>query len=163
MQWGSFGSAAGQLNMPWGVAVDAAENVYVADWRNDRLQVFDANGQHLAIIGSPGMEDGQFRRPAGLCMDGVGNLIVTDWGNEQVQILQSDGTHLATLYGDATLQHSYSMALHISIREGISIVPSKRWLLQMPRGTSFSRVTNSIRRVVACRVRIRSERTECVS
>jgi DNA-binding beta-propeller fold protein YncE len=90
--------------MPWGVAVDAADHIYVADWRNDRLLVFDAAGRDLAIIGTAGTEDGQVRRPAGLCIDSVGNLLVAAWGNERVQILQPDGTHLATLYGDATLE-----------------------------------------------------------
>jgi hypothetical protein len=45
--------------------VDAADNVYVADWRNDRLQVFDAVGRFLAVLGTSGTADGQFRRPTG--------------------------------------------------------------------------------------------------
>jgi DNA-binding beta-propeller fold protein YncE len=102
-QWGAFGSGPGQLNMPWGVAVDAADNVYVADWRNDRLQVFDAAGRFLATLGASGSADGQFRRPAGISIDSAGHIIVADWGNERVQILRPDGTHLATLRGDATL------------------------------------------------------------
>ena len=33
------GSADGELNMPWGVAVDeTGRRIYVADWRNDRVQ-----------------------------------------------------------------------------------------------------------------------------
>jgi DNA-binding beta-propeller fold protein YncE len=103
MQWGAFGSNAGQLNLPWGAAVDAADQVYVTDWRNDRLQVFDAEGRYLATIGSSGTGDGQFRRPAGISIDGAGHIIVADWGNERVQILRPGGTHLATLHGDATL------------------------------------------------------------
>ena len=75
----------------------------MADWRNDRLQVFDTAGRSLATIGSSGTDDGQFRRPAGIAIDSAGHSIVADWGNERVQILQSDGTHLATLLGDATL------------------------------------------------------------
>jgi DNA-binding beta-propeller fold protein YncE len=75
----------------------------VADWRNDRLQVFDAECRYLATIGSSGTGDGQFRRPAGVSIDRAGNLIVADWGNERVQILRLDGAHLATLHGDATL------------------------------------------------------------
>lgn len=100
---GRFNRGAGQLNLPWGVAVDAADNVYVADWRNDRLQVFDAEGRYLATIGSSGTGDGQFRRPAGISIDRAGDIIVADWGNERVQILRPDGAHLATLRGDATL------------------------------------------------------------
>jgi NHL repeat len=85
------------------VAVDAADHVYVADWRNDRLQIFDVEGRYLAIVGSSGTEDGQFRRPAGISIDRDGHIIVADWGNERVQILRPDGVHLATLHGDATL------------------------------------------------------------
>jgi DNA-binding beta-propeller fold protein YncE len=102
-QWGAFGSGAGQLNMPWGVAVDAADNIYVTDWRNDRLQVFDARGHSLTTLGASGTGDGQFRRPAGISIDSAGHIIVADWGNERVQILRPDGMHLATLLGDATL------------------------------------------------------------
>jgi DNA-binding beta-propeller fold protein YncE len=93
----------GHFIMPWGVAVDAADQVYVADWRNDRLQVFDADGHSLGTIGSSGTGDGQFHRPAGISIDSSENIVVADWGNERVQILRSDGAHLMTLYGDATL------------------------------------------------------------
>jgi len=101
--WGRFGSAVGQLNMPWGVAVDAADNVYVTDWRNDRLQVFDAAGRSVTTIGSSGTDAGQFHRPAGISIDSAGHIIVADWGNERVQILRPDGVHVVTLLGDATL------------------------------------------------------------
>ena len=88
-------------NLPPGYAQRL--NVYVADWRDARFQVFDAEGRYLATIGSFGTGAGQFRRPAGLSIDSAGHVIVADWGNERVQILRPDGTHLATLRGDATL------------------------------------------------------------
>ena len=75
----------------------------MTDWGNERVQVFDPKGRHLATLGSSGTGDGQFRRPAGISIDSAGYIIVADWGNERVQILQPDGAHLATLWGDATL------------------------------------------------------------
>ena len=39
-QFGSFGSGPGELNMPWGLGLDKDGNIYVADWRNDRIQKF---------------------------------------------------------------------------------------------------------------------------
>jgi len=39
-QWGSCGSAPGQFLSPIGIAVDANENVYVADTNNSRIQKF---------------------------------------------------------------------------------------------------------------------------
>lgn len=49
LAWGSYGSGDGQFvfhNGPAaaGVAVDTLGNVYVADWGNHRLLVFDAAG-----------------------------------------------------------------------------------------------------------------------
>jgi NHL repeat len=46
--WGTKGSADGQFNAVHGLAVDRNQHVYVADRSNKRVQVFDANGKHLA-------------------------------------------------------------------------------------------------------------------
>ena len=50
LTWGNFGSAPGQFNRPFGVATDAAGNVYVADRANRRIQVFDGEGNFLRQI-----------------------------------------------------------------------------------------------------------------
>jgi hypothetical protein len=44
MSWGSRGTAPGQFNIVHGIAVDAQNNVYVADEGNRRIQVFDEKG-----------------------------------------------------------------------------------------------------------------------
>ena len=48
LEWGTKGNANGQFNEVHGVATDKRNRVYVADRGNDRIQVFDANGKHLA-------------------------------------------------------------------------------------------------------------------
>jgi DNA-binding beta-propeller fold protein YncE len=45
--WGEPGELPGQFNVPHSIAVDAQNNVYVADRGNRRVQVFDANGKFL--------------------------------------------------------------------------------------------------------------------
>lgn len=45
--WGQPGDQPGQLNTPHSIAVDAQNNVYVADRGNRRIQVFDAGGEFL--------------------------------------------------------------------------------------------------------------------
>ncbi len=42
--WGSTGTGEGQFRVVHGIQIDAANNVYVADRDNRRIQVFDANG-----------------------------------------------------------------------------------------------------------------------
>ena len=58
---GSRGSGEGEFQNPNGVAVNAGGQVFVADADNNRLQVFTADGQFLATIGSYGAKPGQFR------------------------------------------------------------------------------------------------------
>src|SRR2546423_4442473 len=48
--FGEPGSAAGQLNTPHSIAVDASGLVYVADRGNVRIQVFDGDGKVLRQI-----------------------------------------------------------------------------------------------------------------
>ncbi|MBC7982654.1 MAG: hypothetical protein H7Y02_02250 [Candidatus Obscuribacterales bacterium] len=48
LEWGSKGKAEGQFDVVHAVAVDKKDRVYVADRANDRIQVFDAMGKHLA-------------------------------------------------------------------------------------------------------------------
>ena len=48
--FGSRGSEVGQLNFPGGISVSRNGNVVVADYWNNRVQIFDANGHHLSSI-----------------------------------------------------------------------------------------------------------------
>ena len=45
--WGERGNGPGQFNTPHSVAVDAKNQVYVADRGNARIQVFDSDGNFL--------------------------------------------------------------------------------------------------------------------
>ena len=46
-KFGSKGSGVGQFNEPHGIAVDSEGNIYVTDIRNERVQKFLSNGEHL--------------------------------------------------------------------------------------------------------------------
>src|ERR1700674_1043592 len=48
--WGEPGDKLGQFNIPHSIAVDAQNNVYVADRGNRRIQVFDTDGKFLRQI-----------------------------------------------------------------------------------------------------------------
>jgi hypothetical protein len=56
MNWGSQGSGDGEFNVIQGIAIDANDNIYVADYENHRIQVFDTMGNYkraLAGFGAP--------------------------------------------------------------------------------------------------------------
>src|SRR5262249_50299952 len=50
MSFGEPGAGPGQLNTPHSIAIDANNNIYVADRGNGRIQVFDTNGKVLRQI-----------------------------------------------------------------------------------------------------------------
>lgn len=54
LQWGVKGSGAGQFNIPHGITLDEAGNVYVADRENNRVEEFDPNGKFLKQIANKG-------------------------------------------------------------------------------------------------------------
>jgi DNA-binding beta-propeller fold protein YncE len=104
--WGSFGSEPGQLNEPWGIAVDD-EFVYVADTWNHRIQKFTLDGEFVDAFGASGspVADsgdeglGLFFGPRSLALLDDGRLLATDTGNHRMQLLDSDGNFESQIGG----------------------------------------------------------------
>ena len=49
-EFGEYGEAPGQLNLPTAVATDKDDNIYVTEAGNNRVQVFDADGKSLKTL-----------------------------------------------------------------------------------------------------------------
>jgi DNA-binding beta-propeller fold protein YncE len=84
-QWGSNGAGDGQfwepLSGPAFMKIDCSGNVYVADSGNNRVEIFDPNGNYLSQWGSAGTGNGQFTLEIGLAIDNAGGFVyVNDWG-----------------------------------------------------------------------------------
>jgi len=87
-QWGSIGTGNGQFTNAWGISAQttgSATTIFVADSGNNRIQVFDTNGNYLSQFGGSGTGNGTFNSPFGVYADSLGNIYVADEGNELVQ------------------------------------------------------------------------------
>jgi len=52
---------AAMLSQPADIAVDSDENIYVADWGDQNIKVFDRDGNYLRTIGAKGSGPGEFQ------------------------------------------------------------------------------------------------------
>jgi len=91
---GSPGFGSGQLFLPQGIDVqERTGNVFISDSENDRVSVFDQNGDFVKAIG--GIGSGLFDETADLAFDKLsGNLYVGDVKNNQIDVLDADGNYL---------------------------------------------------------------------
>ena len=83
------GSGPGSFRVATGVATDPAGRIYVADFENHRIQVFDSEGTPLCVFGSEGSSPGQFERPTDLAIGPGGRIFVVDFGNDRIQVFEA--------------------------------------------------------------------------
>ncbi|MFI5142736.1 MAG: DUF2298 domain-containing protein [Thermoanaerobaculales bacterium] len=84
----------GRLRQPRGIATDAAGNVYVCDFGNDRIQEFDRDLKPLAAWGRQGNGRGEFDDPCGVAVAPDGTVYVADTWNNRVQAFDAKGRFL---------------------------------------------------------------------
>jgi sugar lactone lactonase YvrE len=98
-----FLTTPGDFGAPQGVAVDPDGNVYVTDTMNDRVEIFDADGNFLSTFGKAGDGPGYFARPKGIAVDADGHIWVADQMQDRLQVFNRDGqllTYLGQGHGD---------------------------------------------------------------
>jgi DNA-binding beta-propeller fold protein YncE len=115
--WGSTGSGQGQFNGIKGLAIDAQGNVYAADARNKRIQVFDADGKYLREFSGVGT-------PLAICMTrgATQYLYVSHAGDEDgmddaaIYKVQLDGKVVGKFGSAGKLPKEFGLANSIDCR-----------------------------------------------
>ena len=96
-----------QLNSPWGVAVDSAGNLYIADNQNNRIRKVTPGGTISTVAGNGTIGfsgDGgpatsaRLSNPRGVLVDSAGNLYIGDSFNHCIRKVTPGGT-ISTVAG----------------------------------------------------------------
>jgi sugar lactone lactonase YvrE len=108
---GDGGAAtSAELYNPYGVAVDTAGNLYIADSGNHRIRKVDTNGKISTVAGKGAAGysgDGgaatiaELKYPIGVAVDAAGNLYIGDSNNNVVRKVTTDGK-ITTVAGNGT-------------------------------------------------------------
>jgi sugar lactone lactonase YvrE len=102
------------LNLPTGVAVDTAGNLYIADWLNQRIRKVDTSGTITTFAGT-GVQgffgDGgpaaaaQLSLPIDVATDAAGNVYIADWINARIRVVDASGT-IQTIAGSGNFGYN---------------------------------------------------------
>ncbi len=93
--WGSFGKGNGRFDGQNDVDPFNG-HVYVADYANHRIQVFDTKGNYITKWGTYGEENGQIHKASALTVAPSGNIYLSDQFNYRIQVFTSNGTFVTT-------------------------------------------------------------------
>ena len=111
---GTIGSANGvgtaaSFYYPAGMAVDAADNLYVADYGNNKIRKITPDGTVTTFAGTgvAGAAEGdvttaQFNGATGVCVDSFGNVFVADYYNNKIRKIDTLG-NVTTFAGSGVI------------------------------------------------------------
>jgi streptogramin lyase len=95
--WSSVTHSGAPFNMPAGIAVNDAGEIFIADgYANARVHKFTSDGKLIMSWGDPGSGDGQFNLPHGVWIDNQGRVLVSDRENDRVQVFTQDGKFVSS-------------------------------------------------------------------
>jgi hypothetical protein len=125
--WGSEGNGDGEFGHPMGIAIDSSDNVYVADWNNDRIQKFDNNGNFITSWGSDGTDAGEFSGPQGIAVDSSDNVYVADTLNDRIQKFDNNGNFIRTWGSYGTSNGQFDGPDGIALDSSDNVYVSDYW------------------------------------
>lgn len=133
-------TALGEFAKPTGVAVDKDGNVYVSDTWNNRVEVFDADGEFIRSFGKGGDGPGYFARPKGIAIDGDGHVWVADAVQDRVQVFTPEGRLLIYLGGHGMYPGQFQSLINLTIDKKNRVLTTE----QMPgRMQVFAYIDNA--------------------
>jgi sugar lactone lactonase YvrE len=101
-------ATAAQLNLPKGIAVDSAGNVFIADSKNNRVRKIDTTGGVIRTIAGTGVAgysgdkgyatSAQLNMPSDVAVDNDGNVYIADSVNHVIRKIDTSGI-ITTIIG----------------------------------------------------------------
>ena len=93
-----------RLKSPWGVTVNDLNQIFVSDMDNNRIAVFDENGEFTRSFGQD-----YVNKPTGICIDNEGRIYVANRGDNKMLLFKTN--YSPSSYLDLTRKNPSRKAL----------------------------------------------------
>lgn len=116
---------------PGWYAVDEEENIFISDYQDNVIKVFDADGRLIRSIGREGEGPGEFQNIGRFVLLPENRLLVLDWSIKRLSLMDTDGTFVSSHNYQNNSYDIYFAAPDFYVRE--DIVYGKvieEWLLE---------------------------------
>lgn len=154
--FGGYANGTGQAALfaaPIGIAIDANDNLYVADFRNHVIRKITPAGVTTTYAGSfygygdGGSQYARFYGPAGVAVDAAGIVYVADYGNHRIRKIDTNG-QVTTVAGNGVNNSvdGIGTAASFSYPSGVTVDKAGN-LYVLDAGTSRVRKIDTNRRV----------------
>ena len=144
LSFGKEGSSEGMFGLPWGVAVNAKDEIAVTDSYNQRVQFFNSEGNYLRSFGRSATKEGEFKFPTGITYHNNGNIFVADNGNCRIQIFKGEGEYVGSFgrIGNLDSQLSGPYGLSVDSDGNIIVADSGNRLIKIfsPDGNFLTKI-----------------------
>ena len=117
----------GQFAAPENVVVDADGNLYVTDMYNNRVEIFDADGNFIRAWGKSGDRPGYFSRPKGIAIDADGHVWVADGVMDILQCYTAEGRFLMWMGGHGLFPGQFRALAGLYIDKNNRIFTSEQY------------------------------------
>jgi hypothetical protein len=138
--WGKHGTALGDLQTPWNIAVSPQPDnrVFVVDQHNHRIQRFAADGSQPFVFpaqaGGYGQGDGQLYYPHGIAV-ADGFVYVADAGNNRMQVFTVEGAFVRKWgtegVGNNELNHPAGVAVNPEPNGNVYVADTRNHRVQV--------------------------------
>jgi len=107
-KFGKKGKRKGEMNYPFGIALNSKKQIIVGENHINRIQIFNYQGNHLKFIG-----ENDLQNPQGISLDAQGNIYVADGDEDDggnIKVFDVESGQLIHTFGNGSLKNPYGIA-----------------------------------------------------